>query len=511
MNRMRIALAGYNLDSTIIEQLKRSYDKPEALTPETVAVAYARISRDPSPVTQLRQKAINDVESARRSARSIIFDMNHQSVAEHAIFNFDVLDVSRLCVEALEWHRLCSYTEKSQRYQELIGDHIMPEEFKGRAKSVFENSLKEQNELYEKAFPILLDHFKQKYPDMLSSSGDQRVVEGYAKEDARYATGLAATAQLGFTANARNLEYVIRCLKAHPLKEMRDLGDEFYRLAGAVAPSLILLTDPVEYEKEFGRPLSEDHFTKTHAYAREMAAELVERFGGNSEPGNVRYPTRGNVKLIGTSPDPDRTTLQVILHSHTSAPAETCAILADRLLENRNDGERLIREFMRYSNPWEAATREFEAVDFTFEVVLSAACFGQMKRHRMTTQLMQDYDPGLGYTYPPSVEETGLAEEFKRLYENTSATYNKLTEFHPLAAQYVLTNGHRRRMLVKVNAREIYHISRLREDIHAQWDIRQVASDMVELAREKAPITLLLAFGKDVFEEKKKEIFGKET
>ncbi|MCK4351546.1 MAG: FAD-dependent thymidylate synthase, partial [Candidatus Krumholzibacteria bacterium] len=84
----------------------------------------------------------------------------------------------------------------------------------------------------------------------------------------------------------------------------------------------------------------------------------------------------------------------------------------------------------------------------------------------------------------------------------------ELARYHPEAAQYVLTNGHRRRMLVKVNARELYHISRLREDIHAQWDIRQVASDMVELAREKAPITLLLAFGKDVFEEKKKEIFG---
>ena len=505
---MRIILAGYNIDSSIVEQLKKKYDKPEALTPETIAVAYARISRDPSPVTELREKAINDVEASRSSARSIVFDMNHQSVAEHAAFNFDVLDISRLCVEALEWHRLCSFTEKSQRYQELTGDFVVPEEFGGEAQSIFENSVQAQNRLYEKAFPVLLDHFMRKHPEMLSSKPEQRVVEGYAKEDARYATGLATRAQLGFTANARNLEYVIRSLRAHRLAEMRRLGDEFYRLAGSVAPSLILLTDPAEYEKEFGRPLNEEHFTETHSHARATVAELFDRLGGDLESGETDYPSSGDVKLLETSSDPDRTLLQTILHSHTSASAERCAAMADHLLEEGDEAERLVREYLRHSNPWEAATREFETVDFTFEIILSAACFGQMKRHRMTTQLVQDYDPELGYTYPPSLVETGLTGEYERVYDDTSATYIKLSEYHPAAAQYVLTNGHRRRMLVKTNARELYHISRLREDIHSQWDIRRVASDMLALARARAPLTFMLAFGKDVFEDRKREAFG---
>jgi len=504
---MRIILAGYNLDTSIIEQFKKSCEQPEALTPETLAAAYARISRDRSPVTQLREKAIDDVESARKSARSIVFDMNHQSVAEHATFNFDVLDISRLCVEALEWHRLCSYTEKSQRYQELLGDYVLPGEFKGEAKQLFEDTMREQNELYERSYVVLLDHFKQKHPDMLSARRELRVVEGYAKEDARYAVGLATKAQLGFSANARNLEYVIRSLRAHPLLEMQELGEELYRLAGAVAPSLILLTDPVEYEKEFGRPLNEDHFTRTHPHGREVTGELMERFGREVDPRDVSFPSKGDVKLVDHSPEPDRTTLQAILHAHSRAPAETCAALARRLLDSPQEAESMIREFLRHSNPWEAATREFEAVDFTFEATLSAACYGQMKRHRMTTQLVQDYDPFLGYTYPPSVMETGLKEEFEHFYDRTSAAFHELAQHHPLAAQYVLTNGHRRRMLVRANARELYHIARLRQDAHAQWDIRNVTSDMVELAKEKAPLTLMLACGKDVFPDKKKEIF----
>jgi thymidylate synthase ThyX len=342
---------------------------------------------------------------------------------------------------------------------------------------------------------------------MLKKKSDLRVVEGYAKEDARYAVGLATKAQLGFTANARNLEYLIRCLRAHPLLEVQDLGEAFYRQAGEVAPSLILLTDPEVYEKEFGRPLNEEHFTKTHSSAQDLAEEILDKVGPEVDPGTVNLPTRGEVKLLDWTPNPDKAVLCSIIHTHTLAPAEACSVVIDKLMEN-GEADTLIKEFLRYSNPWEAATREFEAADFTFEVVLSAACYGQMKRHRMCTQLVQDYDPGLGYTYPPSVVETGLKDEFEGIYELTTAAYYELSKYHPIAAQYVLTNGHRRRMLVKANARELYHVARLREDAHAQWDIRQVSEDMLSLAREVAPLTMMLAWGKDVFDKKKNEAIG---
>lgn len=45
--------------------------------------------------------------------------MGHSSIAEHAVFNLDILGVSRLAVETIERFRLCSYTEKSQRYVRL--------------------------------------------------------------------------------------------------------------------------------------------------------------------------------------------------------------------------------------------------------------------------------------------------------------------------------------------------------------------------------------------------------
>ncbi len=105
----------------------------DSFTPETLAAAYARISRDPRPVTELRRSARTGVARARKSNENIIFGLGHASVAEHACFNFDILGLSRLAAEELQSHRLLSFTEKSQRYISLATDYVIPPELKGTA------------------------------------------------------------------------------------------------------------------------------------------------------------------------------------------------------------------------------------------------------------------------------------------------------------------------------------------------------------------------------------------
>jgi thymidylate synthase ThyX len=59
-----------------------------------------------------------------------------------------------------------------------------------------------------------------------------------------------------------------------------------------------------------------------------------------------------------------------------------------------------------------------------------------------------------------------------------------------------------------VNARELYHISRLREDAHAQWDIQNVSREMSKLAKKKLPLTFMLIGGKDKYPEIYKSVYG---
>jgi thymidylate synthase ThyX len=77
----------------------------------------------------------------------------------------------------------------------------------------------------------------------------------------------------------------------------------------------------------------------------------------------------------------------------------------------------------------------------------------------------------------------------------------------PQAASYILTNSHRRRALFKISARELYHMARLRADVHAQWDIREITAAMLRLARTVMPLTLMLAAGKDGFAAAYRNLF----
>jgi len=153
--------------------------------------------------------------------------------------------------------------------------------------------------------------------------------------------------------------------------------------------------------------------------------------------------------------------------------------------------------------------REFEYINLTYDMIISASCFGQLKRHRMATLTAQRYNPGLGVTVPPSVDAVGSRKEFMKMIEETNRVYSLLKDALDYGAEYVLTNAHRRRVLLKVNARELYHISRLREDLTSQWDIRRTAAEMSRLAREVMPLTCFLIGGKDTYPEVYKDVFGK--
>jgi len=115
----------------------------------------------------LRDQAARDVASARISNERIVFGLGHASVAEHAVFNFDVLGVSRLAVEALEARRYASFTEKSQRYVKLSRDYLVPDEvktagFEGLFRDVADRMFETYGDLLERLADWYLDQGKRK-------------------------------------------------------------------------------------------------------------------------------------------------------------------------------------------------------------------------------------------------------------------------------------------------------------------------------------------------------------
>jgi thymidylate synthase ThyX len=61
---------------------------------------------------------------------------------------------------------------------------------------------------------------------------------------------------------------------------------------------------------------------------------------------------------------------------------------------------------------------------------------------------------------------------------------------------------------MRLNLRELYHISRLREDAHAQWDIQNISHSMSKEAKKVMPLATEFLCGKDKYNETYQKIFG---
>ncbi len=490
---MRIVLAGYNVDAEVIGELKRSAPPRADVTPETLSAAYARISRDPRPADELRAAARAEVERARRSNRNIIFGMGHHSVAEHAVFNFDLIGVSRLAIEDLERFRLCSFTEKSQRYIKLGEDFVVPAEVRDAGlEGLFASAVRRQNALYHSLYERLRPHVFARNADAAKEPRNHSILDGWAKEDARYVVSLAAQGQLGMTVNARNLELLIRRFASKPLAELREIGSRLHTLAGEVAPSIILFTEGAEFDAETLRDVGS-------AFAGTAEA------GGRAKTGKGR-PFRP-VRLVQATADADDRLLAALAFATSDEPFEACrARVRDMTAAAK---KRVAKAAFRRMEFFDFPLREFEFPELTFELIVSASCFAQLKRHRMATLTAQPYDPGLGVTMPPSIGEIGASAEFRDVIAETNEAHARLAKAVGRAADYVLTNAHRRRALLKLNARELYHVSRLREDASAQWDIRRLAGEMSVLARKAMPLTGLMLGGKDAYAGTYRKVFGR--
>ena len=493
---MKILLAGYNLDYETIREFQELHPEVQNLTPETISAAYARISRSSKPVDELRAIARQEVEKARQSNRNIVFEMGHSSIAEHAVFNIDVIGVSRLLVEEIEKFRLCAYTEKSQRYVLFKDDFVIPEEIrKAGLAEQFVNTIREQTRCYHKLYEKLRPHVFEKNKALAADPANHSMLEGWAKEDARYVLSLATETQLGMTINARNLELMLRRLAAHPLVEAQEYSRNLYEATKDIAPSLIRYTEATDYDRLTKQALT----AKVHDICEGLYQEKPLPIGQSEEP----------VSLVFATPDADERIVASLIHSSSHLPMSQCMKIVS-FMEGR-EKERLMKTALRHMKSYDPVLREFENADLHYELVISASCFAQMKRHRMATITCQEYDPSLGVTIPPAITEISIDKDFMEIINQTEKVYERIKQKTPQAAGYLLTNAHRRRVSMKINARELYHIARLRGDKHAQWDIRETAEQMVKLGKGVMPLTLMLATGKDGFASRYSQIFAGEN
>ncbi len=287
------------------------------------------------------------------------------------------------------------------------------------------------------------------------------------------------------TLNARNAEWVIQQSTHSSLAEVRDLGSQMAKILKSLTPSLIKYTEPTALWKES----NEEIFAAFNSTGSSTATD--------AEVSLINEPTQAE-RIISAALGLRKGGLSI----------ESLLESVDRMGEDER--MKLLSRAHMYLTQHSPVRRELELASFTFGITLSASAFAQLKRHRIATIISQPYDPNLGVTIPPAVLESGLESEFRSFTEYAERGYHELHKLLPSnlssVAQYSLTNAHRRRVIFHANAREMIHLSRLREDSHAQWDIRQLSGKMAALAKKSCPSLMFLAAGKDEFETVRAEL-----
>ncbi|MEG1502162.1 MAG: FAD-dependent thymidylate synthase [Synergistaceae bacterium] len=143
----------------------------------------------------------------------------------------------------------------------------------------------------------------------------------------------------------------------------------------------------------------------------------------------------------------------------------------------------------------------FEHVSFTFAIEgISRVATHQLVRHRLASysQQSQRYVGVSDDTCicPPSILKNEKAKNiFDEQVQNAWDSYNRLIEsgIPKEDARFILPHGAETRIVLTMNARELHHFFALRLCRRAQWEIKELARQMLILARDVAPEIFAIA------------------
>ena len=263
--------------------------------------------------------------------------------------------------------------------------------------------------------------------------------------------------------NARSWEHAIRKLLSSDVDEERDIGGLLKENGQKITPTLIKYADRNEYlvlsqnEANQYEPLVKNSQPYT-----DVKAELVH------------YDTEAEFKLASS-----------LIYRGSSATYQD--IYQKVMKMNRKDLETVIDKALAILGPHDIPLRELESVDYTFDLIMDYGAYREFKRHRMQTYIPQSMSVDVGYIVPDLISKAGLEGQYKQAMDKSNYGFEQLKDFSPAVAQYVVTHGHLRRVISKMNLRECYHLFKLRTQPQAHFTIQKVINQAMGLAREKHP------------------------
>ena len=195
--------------------------------------------------------------------------------------------------------------------------------------------------------------------------------------------------------------------------------------------------------------------------------------------------------------------MKVKLVRYTSEPEKTVAVAArlcyspvggEELFENltKEQSDKLVRFVVKSGH-----LSTTEHISFTFSIEgVSRALTHQLVRHRLASYNQQSqryvkFDDNFEFITPPAVSNNKkIANEYQSFIKDIHKFYCKMISMgvEPEDARYILPQASETKIILTMNGRELLHFFTVRCCNRAQWEIKQLAIEMLKLVKSVSPV-----------------------
>ncbi len=447
---------------------------PKEVTEEELAVVFAMTSRRPEPFDEIKDMVT--AEKASDFHERWVLGYGHASVAEHAIVHLAVENVSRLACDTLEDNRLASYTEKSSRYQVLERNafYTPPEldaapDLRAAYVAACQRLFDLYHDLVERTQAYLATVHPQREDER---DGAYRLrLRRIATDVCRFVLPASTLTNVGVTMNTRSLEHAVRKLLSSDLQEERELGEEMKEQAKSITPTLVRYAD------------RNDYIVRSREALQARSAAL-----GPPSPHDSPAPRSVEARLVDCPTDAETRIVAALLYRNAHEPYDAVRTRAESL--SPADRAAFLAAALDSLGPHDAAVRELEQVEYTFEYLMDYGAYREFKRHRMQSYLPQPLTVAEGYVEPDLIAESGLTATYREAMDVSAEAYACVAALSPRLAEYAVTHAHLRRLFTRMNLRECYHYFKLRTQPQAHFTIRDAAQQAMDAVRAVHPTLL---------------------
>lgn len=397
----------------------------ETKSGERIVSCGGRISTRPGTAVQLYKSATDKAKNLNLVNKVVA--SGHKTILEHHYFNIAFNNVSIFVEQYLIEFRLASYTIKSGRYVNFSNAGFnLPDGFSAEQKSVLKAH-------YKKAFKTY----------------DKFVAAGVPVEDARFVLPYGLKTNIYMSLNARELVHVI-CTMVYGRGRHYE---EVYRLG-------LQLKEQFDSRYEGLVEANAKYYTDDLSEALEVKSVLCDK---------IEYVEQ-SVSLVSASENAGKTLDEFARFTGYKKFDFATALKDDKL-------SKLLEHF-----------------NYTFKVQnFALIILKHYTRHRMqslSTAPIALMSNGNKFIMPKTISNNPeLKADFERIIKENRRIFNKFVSsgVSPYLMIYLTPHATAIDFVSTMNARELLHLSNLRTCNRAQWTIRELATEMLRLVKQRDP------------------------